>query len=215
MKLTLDLFKKRSAEKMTRMLVIMALLVCSSIVLAAPTTYTSTYNFGCEGLIWDADNGSWAEWLVGSNPTVAWSHQLPDYVVSSQILSADLTIYGTGINNVLCDWDGDGANEQTDLIQVYMNGSLLGNLSGNATTFSLDKATLQSSNACSATLTFVYDRRTTDKLWPVDSAMLCLSQLAVSYDGTAPIPNIVPVPGAVGLGGLGIAFVGWLRTRKS
>jgi hypothetical protein len=191
----------------------MAMMACS-VALAAPTTYTSTYNFGCDGLIWDAQSNSWAEWLIGSNPTVAWSHQLPDYVISSQLLSADLTIGGVGIENILCDWDGDGPNEKTDFIQVYMNGGLLGNLAGNSTTFSLDPSFLQGTNACSATLTFVYDRRTTDKVLPIDTAKLCASALSVSYDSASPDPAIVPVPGAVGLAGIGIAFVGWLRSRK-
>jgi hypothetical protein len=198
---------------MSRMFIVLTMMVCSGIALAAPTTYTSTYNFGNNGLIWDSQSNSWAEWLIGSNPTIAWSHPLPDYVISSQLLSANLTISGVGIDNVLCDWDGDGPNEQTDFIQVYMNNALLGNLAGNVTTFKLDPASLKSNNDCSATITFVYDRRTTDKIWPVDTAKFCASDLVVSYDSASSTP-VVPVPGAVGLGGIGVAFVGWLRMRK-
>jgi len=201
---------------MKRMLFMMAMLA-AGLVYAAPTTYTSTYLFGNEGVIWDSANNSWAEWLIGSNPSADWSHQLPDSVISSQLLNADLTITGRGIKNVLCDWDGDGPNEQTDSIQVFMNGSLLGYLAGDTTTFALNPSFLQGDNFYSATLTFVSDRRTTDCLLPIDTAMLCISELKVTFDeGSAATPvAVVPTPGAVGLAGIGIAFVGWLRTRKT
>jgi hypothetical protein len=194
----------------------MMAMLAAGLVYAAPTTYTSTHSFGCEGVIWDSANNSWAEWLIGSNPTAEWSHQLPDSVISSQLLNADLTIKGQGIENILCDWDGDGPNEQTDSIKVFMNGSLLGYLAGDVTTFALDPSSLQGDNLCSATLTFVSDRRTIDCLLPVDSAMLCISELKVTFDKGSPTPvAVVPAPGAVGLAGVGIAFVGWLRTRKT
>jgi len=197
---------------MRRTLILLAMMALSGVVLAAGTTFTSTYDFGNKGLIWDSQSHSWAEWLIGSNPTVAWSHELPVYGAS--LKTASLTISGTGIDNVLCDWDGDGPNEQTDFVQVYMNGEKLGNLTGNVSTFDLNPLTLEGNNDCSATLTFVYDRRTTDKVWPADMAKFCKSELTIGYDSPAPTPAIVPVPGAMGLGGIGIAIVGWLRMRK-
>lgn len=188
--------------------------VLTAMVQSAPTSFTDTHNFGSEGLIWDAKSRSWAECLVGSNPTVNWSHNLPDAVDISRLVCADLTITGRGIDNILCNWDGDGANEATDSVQVIMNGVFIGNLTGNVTTFSLPLDFVGQDNFYSATIDFVYDRKTTDILWPVDSARLISSALTICSDAAPSTPVIVPAPGAMALGSIGIMLVGWVRNRR-
>jgi hypothetical protein len=205
--------KLTGAEKMKKWL--LAILVGGIMVSAraAPSYFTDTYHFGKEGVIWDAQDHSLAEWLVGSNPTVNWSHKLPANLDMSQLTYANLTITGRGINNALCDWDGDGPNERKDSVKVFMNGDFLGSLTGDVTTLVLTPAALQQSNFCSATINFVYDCRTTDKCWPVDTVRLCSSTLNICSD--VPSPAVVPAPGAMALGSIGVALVGWIRNRKS
>lgn len=196
------------------MLLILTMGGLAASVQAAPTCFTDTYNFGTQGVIWDAQSHSWADRVVGSRTTVDWSHQLPVGLDITQLISADLTITGQGIDNILCDWDGDGPNEGTDSVQVFLNGNLLGSLNGNVTKLTLTPSLLQQGNFYSATIDFVFDRKTTDKIWPVDTARLCSSLLTVCSDIPS-VPAIVPVPGAMVLGSIGVMFVGWLKNRRS
>lgn len=198
-----------------QMLIILIMGGFAASVQSAPTYFTDTYDFGKEGVIWDAKNHSWAEFIVGSSPTVDWSHQLPVGLDIGQVFSADLTITGQGVDNILCDWDGDGPNEGTDSVKVFMNGTLLGSLTGNVTTFTLVPSLLEQTNFYTATIDFVYDRRTMDKVWPVDTVKLISSTLDVYSDGTSSVPAIVPAPGAMALGSIGVMFVGWLKNRKT
>ena len=85
------------------MLLILTMGGLTASVQAAVTSFTDTYNFGTQGVIWDAQSHSWAECVIGSNSTIDWSHQLPSDMDIAQIVSADLTIQGQGIDNILCD----------------------------------------------------------------------------------------------------------------
>jgi hypothetical protein len=184
-------------------------------VQSAPTIYTDTYNFGDDGLIWDAQNHSWADLLVGSNQTVDWSHQLPVDLDLMEVTSADLTISGQGIDNILCDWDGDGPNEKTDSVKVYLNDTCIGNITGDVTKLALTKDILEQTNFCSATIRFSFDRNTTDVVWPVDTVRLTSSMLTVSTDGVSSLPTVVPAPGAMAIASIGAMIVGFLRNRKT
>jgi len=45
-------------------------LALAATVHSAPTLdYSDTHYFGREGIIWDSANNSWAEWVIGSDPT--------------------------------------------------------------------------------------------------------------------------------------------------
>jgi hypothetical protein len=133
----------------------------------------------------------------------------------SQVVSANLKISGQGVDNILCDWDGDGPNEGMDSVNVFLNGNLLGSLTGNSTTLPLTPSLLQQGDFYSATIDFVYDRRTTDRIWLVDTVRLTSSTLTVCTDTASSTPAIVPAPGAMALGSVGIMFIGWLRNRRT
>lgn len=192
--------------------VILVLLV-SALAAAAPSTYTNVYEFGSEGVIWDAEG--WAESFYGDRPEVQWNHSISSDVALVNITSASLTIDGWGVDNLLGDWDGDGPNEGIDLVSVYLGSEFLGNLNGNQTTFALDTSKLDYAMLAVAEIQFVYNHSLADIFLPVDAVRLTKSTLSVTADTFLPAPGVVPAPGAVLLGSLGTLVVGYLKRRKS
>jgi len=129
----------------------------------------------------------------GTNDDFGWSHTFDP--TGKVIFDVELTIHAYDV-----DFD---QGEQDD---VYADGVLLGPLVGNTgenwtdTVFAIDPAMLADGQ-----LNIWLDIDVAGEGWDV---LIDYSQLRTHWD-------VIPAPGAILLGGIGVGFVSWLRRRRT
>lgn len=186
----------------------LCLLLAMAGLSAAGPAFQNVHEFGLfEGIIMDPAGPF-------SN-TVTWTHAMPYSGDTGDIISASLTIEGTGIENIFSldfeELDLDGPLEGMDLVTISFNNQVLGTLSSDCTTFDLDPSLLTDPFEAEAVIEFQFDWSLTDLLLPVDIVRLDRSILTVVTGGGI-VP--VPAPGSVLLCGIGTLLIGYLKRRE-